>query len=504
MRKIQRLIVIIGAFVLVSLLCGFTDLPEEHWAYNAVNTLVEDGTVAGFEDGGFHPEEPVTRAQFVKMLGYKSERRNDYISDIRRKHWAYEYLMYSPLRTVDNMIMPDQNASREEVAVYIYDCFGNKAKTRAPSVVLGDTVYKNEIGWVYEKGIMTGDDGINLRLEDNLTRAEAAMLIVRAKGNLGNEQGLADAVSGDMLENVFNNSGLFDSKYSSDEILTNGEAASAAYKLQKRQFGASFQYEAEFEHKYANALSAMEPVLGEGRISAQFADQAAMPEDAFAMLAFAMAAKLNSSAGYGSTNAYYADAVLQSPSLNAPLTFACKNGIYPFGGGKLKTGEPVTHKSIAAVLLQYDMLFGLETSAVVSRDGVTYADESMRYTDLPDNKAVFKAVLKNVPNGVYLKPMELVEGTAFNPPERNYSFFSDMREAFASALKNYSGEIYEKSGADVTFTFYPSLVYDTGDGFAVRCRAEGNSLKEVLPEGYEEGGFFWIDYKLPYMFFMSL
>lgn len=505
MGKIRRLIVCAGAFVLISLLCGFTDLPEEHWAYSAVNSLVESGTVKGFEDGSFRPDEPVTRAQFVKMLGYKGERRNDYISDIKRKHWAYEYLMYSPLRTVDNEIMPDKNATREEVAVYIYDCFANKVKTNAPSVVLENTVYKNEISWIYEKGIMVGDDGIHLRLSDNLTRAEAAVLIAGAKNKLAHEQGLADAVNGDMLENVFNNSGLFDSKYSADTILTNGEAACAAYRLQKGIFGNAFNNsEPGFVHKYANDLKAMEPVLGNGRISAEFADKAAEPEDAFSMFAFAMASKIHTPAGYGSIDGYYADAVLKSPSLNAPLTFACKNGIYPFSGGKLKTGEAVTHKSIAAVLLQYDMLYGLETSAVVNRNAVEYADEPMRYTDFPDNQALFKGILKSVPNGVYLKPMELAEGGAFIPPAENYSFFNDMREAFAGALKNYSSEIYEKCGAEVTFTFYPSLVYDTGNGFAVRCRIEGTNIRDVLPEAYEEGGFFWTDYKLPYMFFMSL
>ncbi|MBQ1211095.1 MAG: S-layer homology domain-containing protein, partial [Clostridia bacterium] len=50
----------------------FTDLNESHWAYANVQTLVNDGTVKGYEDGSFKPEGTVTRAEFVKMLGTSS------------------------------------------------------------------------------------------------------------------------------------------------------------------------------------------------------------------------------------------------------------------------------------------------------------------------------------------------------------------------------------------------------------------------------------------------
>ena len=53
----------------------FADLPESHWGYPSVNKLVADGTVKGYEDGTFRPDNTVTRAEFVKMMGVGPERR---------------------------------------------------------------------------------------------------------------------------------------------------------------------------------------------------------------------------------------------------------------------------------------------------------------------------------------------------------------------------------------------------------------------------------------------
>ena len=35
---------------------------EGHWAENAIDKAADKGAVSGFEDGKFHPDEPITRA----------------------------------------------------------------------------------------------------------------------------------------------------------------------------------------------------------------------------------------------------------------------------------------------------------------------------------------------------------------------------------------------------------------------------------------------------------
>lgn len=46
----------------------FTDVPTEHWAYNAVTKLMAVGAVSPDPEALFHPSDPVTRAELAKML----------------------------------------------------------------------------------------------------------------------------------------------------------------------------------------------------------------------------------------------------------------------------------------------------------------------------------------------------------------------------------------------------------------------------------------------------
>lgn len=515
--NIKKFAVLTGMLSVVPCLFGFTDLPEDHWAYDAVQSLVADGTVSGFEDGTFRPNEPVTRAQLVKMVGVTGEVRNDYVSDLKRRHWAYDILRRSKLRTIDNQLLPDTAATREQVAQYMYDCYGDNETAYAPSVVTRNINSQKEVSWVYDHGIMVGDDGINLRLDDSLTRAEAAVLISNSRNQIDKTKDFADNVSPEMLERVFNNSGLFEAPYQADKVLTNGEAARAAYKL---YLGISeslyYPEEADFEHEYANDLKAMESVLGEGRISAEFADSEAMPEDTFAMFAFAMASKITPTPSYGTTGNYYTDAVLSSKTLDAPLTFAFGNGVYPFGGGKLNTGTPVTHKTIAAALLQYDMLWGLQTSVTVNSETSSYNDEPMRYTSLPENEELFKGILSSVPNDVYMMPFILSEGIEMQEgvyPVSGYAFYNDLKDAFAARLAQWSKAIYDEYGVKAEFTFYPQLVYDNGGGFTVRTKAQikdaGSNppaVNVIFPDNDDTspvsaGTTVWTEPELDYMFF---
>ena len=94
MKRFLKIIPIAGLIPLVLLLSGFTDLPEDHWAYPAVQQLSDEGTVSVCTNDLFKPNDPVTRAQFVKMLGYRTEEaRNDYITDLSLDHWGYDVLV---------------------------------------------------------------------------------------------------------------------------------------------------------------------------------------------------------------------------------------------------------------------------------------------------------------------------------------------------------------------------------------------------------------------------
>ncbi len=46
----------------------FTDVPENHWAYEAVKQLAAYGLVIGFPDGEYKGNEPMTRYQLAMVV----------------------------------------------------------------------------------------------------------------------------------------------------------------------------------------------------------------------------------------------------------------------------------------------------------------------------------------------------------------------------------------------------------------------------------------------------
>ncbi len=72
---------------------SYPDLPQNHWAYEAVTFLTDKKIVVGYPDGLYRPDQKVTRAEFstmvIKALGlYEKETKQmfDYV-DIQN-HWA--------------------------------------------------------------------------------------------------------------------------------------------------------------------------------------------------------------------------------------------------------------------------------------------------------------------------------------------------------------------------------------------------------------------------------
>jgi len=46
---------------------SFQDVTDNHWAKQYIENLVQEGVLSGYSDGTFRPDNPVTRAELVKM-----------------------------------------------------------------------------------------------------------------------------------------------------------------------------------------------------------------------------------------------------------------------------------------------------------------------------------------------------------------------------------------------------------------------------------------------------
>ena len=73
---------------------SFTDVAEDAWYNNAISTMANAGILDGYEDGSFHPNGYITRAEFATIavrffdLSYQGE---DLFPDIDG-HWAQDYI----------------------------------------------------------------------------------------------------------------------------------------------------------------------------------------------------------------------------------------------------------------------------------------------------------------------------------------------------------------------------------------------------------------------------
>lgn len=84
----------------IGTISSFTDVPQEHWAYSAVETALAQNWITGYGDGTFRPSAKITRAEAVTMLNRVLGRTGDaamaatgegirVMPDVPDTHWAY-------------------------------------------------------------------------------------------------------------------------------------------------------------------------------------------------------------------------------------------------------------------------------------------------------------------------------------------------------------------------------------------------------------------------------
>ena len=74
---------------------NYSDVKDTAWYNNAISTLSNMGILKGYQDGTFHPDAPVTRAEFATIAARFSDGElNEYASfpDVPENHWASKYI----------------------------------------------------------------------------------------------------------------------------------------------------------------------------------------------------------------------------------------------------------------------------------------------------------------------------------------------------------------------------------------------------------------------------
>lgn len=118
---------------------AFRDVPEGYWAKAYIEALASQGIIAGFPDGTFKPNDPVTRAQFAtivtKALTPPVKRAGINFRDVASNFWAYgaiqsayrsEFLAGYP----DGRFQPQQQIPRVQALVSLANGLGFTANNQ--------------------------------------------------------------------------------------------------------------------------------------------------------------------------------------------------------------------------------------------------------------------------------------------------------------------------------------------------------------------------------------
>ena len=107
---------------------GYKDVPKGHVYYNEIAALTTAGIISG-ADGYFNPQNNVTRAHMSKMIveAFNLTGSNDKVfTDVSQDFWAYDYiqtLVHNGVATgyLDQSFKPGQAISRIHFSVFLYN-----------------------------------------------------------------------------------------------------------------------------------------------------------------------------------------------------------------------------------------------------------------------------------------------------------------------------------------------------------------------------------------------
>ena len=172
---------------------NYEDFDENHWSYEAVFYLSQNGVLNGYEDNTFKPDKSVTRAEFIKLLvssekefGITFDSEEDIsFSDVGRDMWHYEYVMKASGSGIvngnDGLFKPDDALTREDAAVIMYRYLKQKYTVSGNKIFAdrGDfsDYAKEAIAALATAKIISGMGNNRFEPKQNLTRAQAAQLI---------------------------------------------------------------------------------------------------------------------------------------------------------------------------------------------------------------------------------------------------------------------------------------------------------------------------------------
>jgi len=182
MKKILMLISVVSVlFAQTAAGAEFNDISAEFGYAQSVGRLAEFGIINGFEDGSYHPDDTITRAQFAKtivcMLDKEEEAKaNSVVTsffDVDQYYWGVPYINYVAKNSIikgytDGSFHPEAPITLSEAATVLLRTLGYNEE---------DVGYYWPDNYVDKAVAMEITKGVSAGIYEAVTRAEAAMMI---------------------------------------------------------------------------------------------------------------------------------------------------------------------------------------------------------------------------------------------------------------------------------------------------------------------------------------
>ena len=174
---------------------NLTDVSEGQWFYEAVEHVVEQGYFKGVTDNSFAPQEKMTRAMFVTVLGRiagveETSDGNSDFADVKNGQWFSGFVAWASeagiVQGADGKFDPNGNITREQMAVFLYRYaqYAGLDLTVDNDAVDKFSDFDNVSGWAKEamlwavsNGIINGTD-LGLEPTATATRAQVAQIVL--------------------------------------------------------------------------------------------------------------------------------------------------------------------------------------------------------------------------------------------------------------------------------------------------------------------------------------
>lgn len=180
----------------------FKDVRSDFWGFKDITALAGSGYIKGYPDGTFEPNNKVTRAEFMVILG--NVLRDKWVDGgsynhtgekeiIASHHWAHnavtdtlKYLSKNDISYIfGSDIRPDQYTTREEVVAVlaaVLSVHKNFQKEPPGNIILSDISTSNfpeSVWFSVKQNLVTGYPDLTFRPQNSITRAEITAVMVR-------------------------------------------------------------------------------------------------------------------------------------------------------------------------------------------------------------------------------------------------------------------------------------------------------------------------------------